>query len=328
MKHALTPDERAWIMASMESPSFDPRLARVRLRDQIAPDFDPTEIDQRLYANGLPTLVGLWHIDPTNKIFKHIDLVANAIKRKLIESADKPITTVEAKDLASTIDVSLEDAARALYRLCQVSHFWSGAGGSGNDGYSTVNIGDEAAYRTILNCPTVFDLMERRYIETQAHSPFGSFTTRVRKLGRRKARKRRLVVRPDTAFVLMAMSPEHKELVDVYMAAKDVFKLFDVDAKRVDEIESPETITRSILREIRTREHLFADLTYERPNVYYEIGYAHALGKNPILFCREGNKVHFDLSVHKVTFYENLTDLRAKLARRLEAILGRAATRE
>jgi hypothetical protein len=324
MKHALSADERAWIKASMESPSFGPRLARIRLRDQIAPDFDPSSIDQRLYANDRPTLVGLWHINPASDLFGHIDLVANAIKRKLIESPDKPVAKIEATELATTLGLSVDDAARALFGLGQVCHFWTSAGGSGNDGFSTVSMGGEASYRIVLSCPTVFELMERRYIETPAHDVFGSIRVLRDKPDRKRNKKTRLVVRPNTAFVLMAMNPEHKELVDVYMAAKDVFKQFEVDAMRVDEIESPETITRSILREIRTREHLFADLTHERPNVYYEIGYAHALGKNPILFCRDGTKVHFDLSVHKVTFYENLTDLRAKLARRLEAILGRA----
>ena len=58
--------------------------------------------------------------------------------------------------------------------------------------------------------------------------------------------------------------------------------------------------------------------------MYYEVGYAHALGKRPILFRRKGTPLHFDLVVHNVPEYANVTELRTKLRSRLEAILGRA----
>jgi hypothetical protein len=131
----------------------------------------------------------------------------------------------------------------------------------------------------------------------------------------------------NTAFILMWMDKHHPELVDVHQAVKEVFAEFHIKALRADEIQQQDRITDLILDKIAESEFLFADLTGERPNVYYEVGYAHALGKRPILYRRVGTALHFDLSIHNVPEYENVTQLRTLLRQRLEAITGRMPKR-
>ena len=64
---------------------------------------------------------------------------------------------------------------------------------------------------------------------------------------------------------------------------------------------------------------LISDVTHERPNVYYELGYAHALEKEVIILARDGTPLHFDIKDYNVIFYSNLTQLEARLAIRLQA---------
>jgi hypothetical protein len=45
------------------------------------------------------------------------------------------------------------------------------------------------------------------------------------------------------------------------------------------------------------------------------------IGKRPILYRREGTKLHFDLAVHNCPEYKNVTELRERLRKRLTAII-------
>jgi nucleoside 2-deoxyribosyltransferase len=85
-------------------------------------------------------------------------------------------------------------------------------------------------------------------------------------------------------------------------------------------MEHEEGITARVLEEIETNEFLIADLTYERPNVHYEIGYAHARNKRVILYCKSGTKVYFDVAHRNCPTYGNITDLKEQLRRRLGVV--------
>jgi hypothetical protein len=129
--------------------------------------------------------------------------------------------------------------------------------------------------------------------------------------------------RAGTAFIMMAIDPSKPDLQDVKDVVKETFKEFGIQAIRADEIEHSDGITDRIVEEIRQSQYLFADLTGERPSVYYEIGYAHAIGKTVLLYRRKGTTIHFDLAYRNSPEYENLGDLRNKMRARLTAMTGR-----
>lgn len=125
---------------------------------------------------------------------------------------------------------------------------------------------------------------------------------------------------PNYAFLLMAMSRD-PHLEDTHHTVLRVCQDLGVQAERVDDIDYSGEITEKVLGSIKVASLIIADLTHERPNVYYEIGYADALGKPLLLLAREGTKLHFDLQGRRVEFYRNQTELEGILCRFVPALM-------
>ena len=63
----------------------------------------------------------------------------------------------------------------------------------------------------------------------------------------------------------------------------------------VKDVKGDYRITDKILSMIRQARLVVADLTHERPNVYFELGFARGLDKTVITILRAGTVAHFDV---------------------------------
>lgn len=118
------------------------------------------------------------------------------------------------------------------------------------------------------------------------------------------------------AFVLM---PFAAEFDDVYkLGVQAVAAELGVVAERVDEQIYTETMLERIYRQIEAADFVIADMTGRNPNVFYEVGYAHARGKLCTLITRDADDIPFDLKHHRHLVYGgSLQNLRAMLSQEI-----------
>lgn len=105
-----------------------------------------------------------------------------------------------------------------------------------------------------------------------------------------------------SCFVLMPFNSGSQSLYErVIRPAVEATGLLCV---RADEIFSRPQITHDIWKEIRACALLIADLTGKNPNVLYELGLAHAIGKPSIIITRNEEDVPFDLRALRYLYYD------------------------
>lgn len=119
------------------------------------------------------------------------------------------------------------------------------------------------------------------------------------------------------AFVLM---PFDKAFDDVYhYGIKQCCNEVGIVAERVDEQFYSESMLERIYRQIDNADLIIADMSGRNPNVFYEVGYAHAKTKNCALLTQKKEDIPFDLQHHFHIIYDGkIGTLKEQLLPRLQ----------
>jgi hypothetical protein len=121
-------------------------------------------------------------------------------------------------------------------------------------------------------------------------------------------------------LVFLIMSFEGEGMSEVLATVKDECDTLGLKATTVSEVVGSDFVMKKIAELIEKAWLIVCDLTHERPNVYYELGYAHGVGntgRNTLLIAREGTTLHFDISPLGVHHYSSMESLRDILRKNL-----------
>lgn len=130
-------------------------------------------------------------------------------------------------------------------------------------------------------------------------------------------------------FVIMQFSSPFNEIYEDVIK-KVVETNFHLEVRRADEIYGPGVIMADIINDIVEAEFVIAEVTPSNQNVYYELGYAHAIGKPVIMLIDQAtSKLPFDVAPIRALHYENTiagkTKFEMLLEKNIKAILERSA---
>ena len=121
-------------------------------------------------------------------------------------------------------------------------------------------------------------------------------------------------------FVLMPFTADLKPIFEDHI--KRVAKAAGLKAGRADDFFSSRSVVSEIWSAICAASVIVADCTGRNPNVFYEIGVAHTVGKDTILISQHLEDVPFDLRHLRVIIYEYTPRGMDVFEEKLRATLG------
>lgn len=128
------------------------------------------------------------------------------------------------------------------------------------------------------------------------------------------------------ATLISAMMPFHPSFDAVYGSLKTIAATAGLRCRRADDIWESPAVIQDVVSLIDRSTVVICDCTGRNPNVFYETGIAHSLGREVILITQVESDIPFDLRhlryVHYLNNGEGLRALESKLARRIADLVA------
>jgi len=121
--------------------------------------------------------------------------------------------------------------------------------------------------------------------------------------------------------------PFASEFTPVYAALQEAATRIGLKCQRADDIWINQHVIQDIVDLIAKAKVVVCDCSGRNPNVFYEIGIAHSLGKDVILITRSADDIPFDLRhLRYLTYLPNkqgMDELSEGVRNRLKTLIDR-----
>lgn len=125
------------------------------------------------------------------------------------------------------------------------------------------------------------------------------------------------------AFVVMQFTEPYDSLYQEVI--KPICEEMELSVYKADEVYKQGIILKDIIEGLVESEIIIADITPPNPNVFYELGFSHALNKITILLAQRGSELPFDIRGYRTIFYDDTikgkTEVEKDLRRHLKNVV-------
>ena len=124
------------------------------------------------------------------------------------------------------------------------------------------------------------------------------------------------LVQEDLVSVMMPMS---REFDNVYSAIRESVEALDVKCRRADDVWDSEAVMQDVVSLICRSKAVIADCSGRNPNVFYEMGVAHTIGREVVPITQSKSDVPFDIRHLRYIEYLNNREGRSELVEQLSS---------
>ena len=136
----------------------------------------------------------------------------------------------------------------------------------------------------------------------------------------------RIPDKPVNSNLVSVMMPFEGRFSGTYAAIRNVCAKLGIECKRADDIWDNSILIQDVFDLIFTSQVVITDFTDRNPNVFYETGVAHTLGKLVIPLTQSVGDIPFDLRHHRALTYlpnaEGLLKLENDLEKKLVKVFS------
>lgn len=336
-KIEINVEQRKWLSLIYEKflagQEFDERILFTELWGAISPDFTPREIDSRLLRGGEITLLGILQLDPQTKFVSLCDKVIITIRELLLK--DRTVENVSAEELATLLGANPNDVGHALRLISHLGRFWAGAS-MREFRVISANVGE--AYKQYFQYKGIEPLLmefsteqkkkpdsylDQFRIASLADTWPGESDEKVVDGGNVEVnpifRTRVSEIDRKLCFVLMPFTEEWSKRVYEQLIRPSVEQL-GLQCLRADELNG-QIVIEDIWVKINQCAFVIADVTNRNPNVMYELGIVHTIGKPAVLITQNFATIPFDFTHLRHYGYSDNVDGFRELSEKLRVVI-------
>lgn len=307
-------------------PSY--RVLRAKLYKSLPAAYDPDKIDVRLarYNGEEIMLQGVDLIASELDVISKANLVINTIKAIILENPEKE--DVDVKEIGKRIDLEEREISFILKLIYPYGSFCNSAGGNPDFLYGFSSFGirnDRHIFNQYLYFTDIQDLMKQYHDRLDRESVY----QRVLDEPVNREPEAGVILHPifkskitsvdkNICFVLMPFSEPWSD--EIYAVIKSSIESLGLQCLRGDDLNG-QIVIEDIWIKINQAGLIIADVTNKNPNVMYEVGIAHTVGRPTLLLTQHIKEIPFDFTHLRHLEYKNTASGATEFKKKLKELI-------